>query len=329
MNSRITIDDIAAAAGVSRQTVTRAMNGMPRISESTRARVLEVSERLGYRPNRFAANLARTAQVKSIGLVVDSFRNPYYGELTADLLEAAREHGWHVSLWSREQEPVLELLARIAPELDVVIGYIDEPDESKILTAARGTPVILVSRTAISPSLNSVDFDFQTGFRRLVNELRARGSRQFGFLDSHDAGTIYAPSSRRLAYEAVVDECSAHAVVVCDAPARALDGGERGMFALLDAFPHVDTVLAFSDLMAIGALRAARTRGLAVPADIRIVGIDGLGLGTVTSPTLTSLALVGRELTDALVAVVEGALAQSATATHRLIVPDICWRESA
>ncbi|WP_335988320.1 LacI family DNA-binding transcriptional regulator [Glycomyces sp. MUSA5-2] len=330
MQRRVTIEDIAREAGVSRQTVTRAMNGMPRISEATRARVLEVSERLGYRPSRFAANLARSAKTTTIAFVVDSFRNPYYSELTADLLDAASARGWQMTIASHENADELTLIARLATEADAVVGYFSEPDEAALMTAARSAPLVALGRTATAEGLHSVDLDFDTALAGLVKELRERGARRFGLLESQPLGAVYEPSSRRIAYEGAVDADSAAAVVVCEAPPQSVDAGEAGFDRLMDAFPDTDTVIAFSDLIAMGALRAAHRRGIDVPGRVRLVGVDGLSLGAVTSPALTSLAILGPDFTGEIADVVELALTGAAgPAQRRRAVPTVLWRESA
>ncbi|PUB27601.1 LacI family transcriptional regulator [Promicromonospora sp. AC04] len=328
MQQRVTIEDIARAAGVSRQTVTRAMNGMPRISEETRARVLEAGERLGYRPNRFASNLARSSKAKTVAFVVDSFRNPYYSELTADLLDAASERGWQMTISSHENE--LKLISRLASEVDAIVGYISEPDEAALVSAARGVPLVLIDRTVTADGLHSIDFDFASAFGDLVAGLRARGARRFGLLESQPAGTAYVPSSRREAYESTVDPASAKAVVVCEAPVQSVAAGELGFDSLIERHPDTDTVIAFSDLMAMGALRAAHRQGIEVPGRVKIVGIDGLSLGAATVPALTSLAILGSELTGQVADVLEKALGGADGGfERRRSVPSVIWRESA
>jgi len=330
MQRRVTIEDIAREAGVSRQTVTRAMNDMPRISEATRARVLGVSERLGYRPSRFASNLARTSKAKTIAFVVDSFRNPYYSELTADLLDAASARGWQMTIASHENEPELELIGRLAGEVDAIVGYLSEPDETALVAAARGVPIVLLVSTVTTESLHSIDLDFISAFRKLIPELESRGSRRFALLESQPLGTEYDPSTRRIAYEHAVDTRSAEAVVVCEAPPQSVDAGELGFNELMDRFPDTDTVIAFSDLIAMGALRAAHHRGIDVPGQVRLVGVDGLSLGAVTSPALTSLAILGTEFTEQIADVTERALSGAEVPfEHRSVVPSVIWRESA
>ncbi|HMR47633.1 MAG TPA: LacI family DNA-binding transcriptional regulator [Arachnia sp.] len=329
MKKRVTIDDIAAEVGVSRQTVTRAMNGMPRISETTRAKVLDASRRLGYQPSRFAKNLARNAKTKAIGFVVESFRNPYYTELTAELLNLAAERGWQVTVSSHEASPPLELPRRLAGEVDVIVGYVGG-SPAELAAATHGVPVVLIGDPPPHPGIHSVAIDFDRGIADLLAGLRERGSQRFGLLESRLRGTPYRPSPRRQAYERYVDAASRDAVVVCEADYQSVDAGISGLRRLRAEFPETDTVIAFSDLMAMGALVAAHEDGLRVPEDVRIVGVDGLSLGAVTFPALSTLAILGSELAEALIGLIDRIFDGTAgPSEHLSITPRPLWRGSA
>jgi LacI family transcriptional regulator len=329
VKQRVTIDDIAAEVGVSRQTVTRAMNGMPRISEATRAKVLDASRRLGYQPSRFAKNLARNAKTKTIGLVVESFRNPYYTELTAELLNLAAERGWQVQVSSHEVASPLDLPRRLAAEVDVIVGYV-AGTPAELAAATHGVPVVLIGDTEPHPGIHSVAIDFDRGIADLLAGLRERGSRRFGLLESHLKGAPYHPSERRQAYEHPAGDDSRDAVVVCEAEFQSVDAGVSGFRRLMTEFPETDTVIAFSDLMAMGALVAAHEDGVRVPEDVRIVGNDGLSLGAVTFPALSTLAILGSELATALTGLVERIFDGTAgPSEHLSVTPRPLWRASA
>lgn len=326
---KITIDEIAAELGVSRQTVSRAWNNKTDISEATRARVLEASERLGYKPSRFASNLARNRRSTAIGFVVESFRNPFYSELIADFLDLATTRNWQVAVSSHEGTPDLELVGRLADDVDVIVGYLSDPTDA-IARAAKGTPVILMDRPSDTKGVHSLRLDFDRGMDSLISQLRERGSCRFGMIESQDLGHEYSPSTRRQAFEKHVDVDSARAVVVQEAGPNSVAAGAQGFDALLEAFPETDTVIAFSDLMAMGALARAGERGIRVPDDVRIVGIDGLSLGEITNPPMSSLGLVGPQTSERIAEIVELSLADSAASIERrTIVPVPVWRASA
>lgn len=233
---RITIEDVAQAAGVSRQTVTRAMNDMAEIRSETRQRVLEAAEALGYRPSRFASNLASRQRSHAIGLVIASFRNPYYTELAAEVLDVATARGWQVVVCSREQGTDLELISTLAGQVDAIFGYFVAPDQASLAAAARGVPVVMFERTAAVPGLHSVDLDFEQGLEELLTELRNRGASRFGLIES-DAATgpsPYEPTQRRRAYEKLAGPEPLPSIVVAEESMR---GGADGFKRLWNSSP--------------------------------------------------------------------------------------------
>ncbi|MDY0912953.1 LacI family DNA-binding transcriptional regulator [Rathayibacter festucae] len=283
---RATIRDVAREAGVSRQTVTRAMNGMSEISASTRERVLAASEALGYVPSRFAANMARQKSI-AVGLVITSLRNPYYTELAADLLEEFAARGWQVVVVAETNESEQQIVADLAAQVDVIVGYLARESLESIRRAARGVPVLLIERDAELPGVHAIAVDFAPGMRALVDGLRERGARTIGMID-HAEPDEYAPSARRLRFEECLEPGEAVLVTAGD---ETIAGGADAFGELIAAHPEVDAVIAFNDMMALGALQRASRLGLKVPRDVRIAGIDGLSLGAAMLPSLTSLAI--------------------------------------
>lgn len=329
MKRRVTIEDIAAEVGVSRQTVTRAMNGMPRISPATKEKVLEASRRLGYQPSRFARNLASNKKTTAIGLVVESFRNPYYSEFTAEVLSLTAARGWQMTVTSQEVASPLELPRRLAEEVDIIAGYLSA-SPADLAAATHGLPVVVIGEVPPTPGVHSVRLDFDTAMAELLAGLKERGSRRFGLLESHLDGTRYRFSDRRAAYERHAPADSRDAVVVLPTDFRSFDAGVTGFRQLLAEHPEVDTVIAFSDLMAMGALSAANQDGFSVPGDKRIVGADGLSLGEVTVPPLSTIDVLGSGIAETLVELIQRILDGDAEPSeHQLVVPHPMWRISA
>lgn len=133
----------------------------------------------------------------------------------------------------------------------------------------------MFERTAAVPGLHSVDLDFEHGIETLLAELKNRGATRFGLIES-DAATDpnpYQPTQRRRAYEKLAGPGSLDAIVVAEESMR---GGADGFQRLWNTSPGLDAVLVFNDLMAMGAVHGAHTLGVSIPADVRVVGIDGL-----------------------------------------------------
>lgn len=331
MSRKVTINDVAAVAGVSRGAVTRALNDKADINPETKKRVLEVAGRLGYRPSRFARNFAARTKTVAIGYVVASFRNPYYTDLAADFLQEAKDRGWHVVITATEGVDEEEALELLSDQVDVIVGHINlEPPSIK--AAARGLPVVLLERTSRISGVHSLELDWRAGVKTAIEALYERGAKHIGMLDSGyslKTNSDYVPSERRRYFEEFVHPVSREAVVW---GVETFAGGADAFRALLTAHPRTDAVMAFNDVMAIGAVQGAHAMGIDVPGRVRILGVDGLSLGEAVSPTLSSLAIdrnaIAREALD-----IVGELAQhqfrEVPSIHRHTEPKLLWRESA
>ncbi|MEU6032488.1 LacI family transcriptional regulator [Streptomyces tauricus] len=289
---KVTINDVARSAGVSRQTVSRALNDKDEIDGDTKQRVLDTARALGYRPSRFARGLVRQ-DTMTIGLVIPDLLNPFFTEVAAAALEAARTRGWHVVVYdtadrAEEERGTLQV---ISSQVDAVIGYFSCPD-SELEAFTRGMPVVLIGREGSSTRFSSIRVDGQEGVHAAVAHLVAKGHTRIGMLDHH---TRAEPSIRHAWFTAAA---TAHgvdpgAVVGADQTA---DGGGAALKELLSAHPEVTAVFTFNDIIAIGALREARRLGRSVPRDLAVIGFDGLQLGALVEPPLTSVALDTRQL---------------------------------
>jgi LacI family transcriptional regulator len=331
MTRKITINDVAAVAGVSRGAVTRALNDKPDISQETRKRVLEAATRLGYRPSRFARKFAARKKTLAIGFVVASLRTPYYTDLAADMLEEAKSRGWQVIIAATEGVDEEEALELLSDEVDVIVGHISlTPDRIKV--AARGLPVVLLEKESDTPGIHSVDLDWRAGVKRAVTALYKRGAKHIGMLDSDYSVRLdgtYHPSARRTYFEQFVREDSRAAVVW---GAESFAGGAECFRELMARHPATDAVIAFNDVMAIGAVQGAHGMGIDVPDRVRILGVDGLSLGTAMSPQLSSLAVdrvgMAREALD-IVDQLSASQFKEQPAIHRNVTTKLLWRESA
>jgi LacI family transcriptional regulator len=292
---RATIHDVASLAGVSRQTVSRAINDKSEIDPDTKDRVLQAVRTLDYRPSRFARGLRRRGTV-TLGLVIADLTNPYFPEVAAGVLEVAKERGWQVvvaeSRGSSDAE--LEALDTLSHQADAVVGYCDSSDDV-LAEHLPGLPLVILERGPDQTRFGSVGIDVADGMRQAVAHLVAAGHERIGMLDG---APVDNPTRRRLAF---LEQIAAHDLPV-DAswviPGRGhnVAGGEEAMAELLDTHPEVTAVIGFNDLIAIGAIRTAESRGLRVPGDLAVIGFDGLALGELITPSLTSLRIDKRQV---------------------------------
>ncbi|MET4647927.1 LacI family transcriptional regulator [Streptomyces sp. NBC_01724] len=289
---KVTINDVARSAGVSRQTVSRALNDKDEIDGSTKQRVLDAAHELGYRPSRFARGLVRQ-DTTTIGLVIPDLLNPFFTEVAAGALEAARAHGWQVVVYDTADRAEEELgtLQVIASQVDAVVGYFScSEDELELFT--RGVPVVLIGREHHTARFSSIRIDGEAGVHAAVAHLVAAGHQRIGMLD-HDGRT--EPSIRREWFTTAAAAYGIEAGMVVGADQSA-DGGGAALKTLLTAHPDVTAVFTFNDIIAIGVLREARRLGRSVPQDLAVIGFDGLQLGSLVEPPLSSVALDTRKL---------------------------------
>lgn len=289
---KVTIHDVARSAGVSRQTVSRALNDKDEIEASTKQRVLDAARELGYRPSRFARGLVRQ-DTTTIGLVIPDLRNPFFTEVAAAALEAARTRGWHVVVYDTADRAEEELgtLQVIASQVDAVVGYFS-CSEDELERFTRGIPVVLIGREQDTARFSSIRIDGEEGVHAAVAHLVAAGHQHIGMLDHVGRAE---PSIRREWFTTAAAAYGIDAGVVVGAEQSA-DGGGAALEALLTAHPDVTAVFTFNDIIAIGVLREARRLGRNVPADLAVIGFDGLQFGALVEPPLSSVALDTRKL---------------------------------
>lgn len=328
MKRPATIHDVAARAGVSRQTVTRAMNTMPGISAETRERVLAAARELSYRPSRFGRGLVK-ADHRMLGLVLDDLTNPFYPQLASAVTGAAAGAGWNVLLTDMTHATDRQtLLSDLSGQVDAVIGYLrlDRPDEAALFA---GVPVVQIDPGIRQPPQGAVAFDLRPAMRDLVRHLAGLGVRRPLMVDQAGPGQL---SGRAKLFVSELDRRG----LTCDHVTVATGSTETDLAAIgaaLDAHPDSDAVLGYNDLLALGVLGALRDRERRVPAEVRVVGVDGLSIGELVMPRLTTLALdmaeVGRLAVELVLGIRAGETPASGPAARRKVRHRLLLRDSA
>jgi DNA-binding LacI/PurR family transcriptional regulator len=278
-----TIYDVAARAGVSKSLVSLVLQRSPRVSQQRRDAVLKAIQELDYRPSTAAVSLAGTRS-RTIGVVLDDFRNQWFVDLLTGLREALQDQGHRLVVADRflntglDVSPVEGFLS-MRVEGIVIAG---EPDTDLAIPASM--PVVVAGGRATLPRADTVANDDRAGGAMAAAHLLALGHTSLGFIGASSA----ASDERRTGFSAGVDGKAEVATVVL--PGEPTEGaGSRALAQLLDAHPGVTAVFAANDVMALGALSELAERGLRVPEDVSVIGYDDTPLAATRYVGLTSI----------------------------------------
>ena len=287
-----TIADVARRAKVSTATVSRVLAGLGHARPETRDRILAAARDLDYRPSGVARSLQRRS-TRTLGLIVTDIENPYFPQLVRAVEDAARAEGYTILLCNAADDPeresgYLDLLVERRVD-GLIIAASSLGARHREWLASPPLPVVLINTAAVDVDLPSIHSDNRAGTRLAASHLLDLGHRWFGYLmpppRNVDAPERFA-GLRDVLAEAGLDP---DAIAIASG-APLVGGGEAAMLELLDQAPGVTAVLAYNDLMAIGALRAIRRRGRAVPSDISVIGFDDVALAAYVDPPLTTLS---------------------------------------
>ncbi len=328
-----TLEDVAAAAGVSRATASRVLNGVPTVRASYVAAVQRAVAELGYRPNPAARSLAR-GRHDSIALILTErdlaelphsfFAQPLRGATAA----VSRRSLQLVLLLATEDDATLRRYLDGSHVDGALVILEAHSTHLPALLGPTGVPVVYLGRPLDSdPTVHTyVDVDNYGGARIATEELVGAGRRV--------VGTIAGPPDMGVA----VDRLAGWRDVLVErglevpAPAYAdftADGGANAMARLLAARPDVDAVFVQSDLMATGVLKVLAASGRRVPADVSVVGYDDSILATTATPPLTSvrqpLEEMGQLMVDVLLDRIEN---PGAPPAQRILAAQLTRRES-
>ena len=298
MSIRTTMADVARESGVSLMTVSRVINGKTDVSEDTRQRVLEVIDRLDYRPSGIARSLA-TRRTGTLGLVVPDISNPFFADVARGVATAAYREDYTVFLCSSEEDGQRELDLLHSLEEKRIDGLIlcssRLVDHLLAATLARFPSAVLVNRRSRDPQVGTVLADDEAGARMLMTHLLRSGRHHIGFLAGPPMS--HSGSARMRGYQtalAVADQRCEDALVEPCAPV--VKGGMEAALALLTAQPQIDALFCYNDLVAVGALQACARLGRRVPDDVAVTGFDDVPLAALVTPALTTCRVPRYEL---------------------------------
>lgn len=322
---RPTIYDVAKLAGVSPSLVSLVLQNPAKVSDKRRDAVRTAITELGYRPSRAATTLA-SSRTKSIGLVIDDYRNLWFVDLLRGLESVLAEHGYQVMLAdsrpgeNRIKEAADGLLAMHVDGLVIAA----EPGAT-VLSGTEVPTVVAGWRNGVPDDADLITNDDDGGGAMAAVHLLDLGHRKIG----HLSGSGGAAAHRRAGFHARLRQSGVDPLIVGEEGGTTEEDGYASACWLLDHHPDITAIFAANDTMALGALGAVKARCLAAPSDFSVIGYDNSALAKSRYLELTSVDnrsdVVGMDVAKSLLSRIQG----SAVGTQRkLIEPALVVRRT-
>ncbi|KOU73782.1 LacI family transcriptional regulator [Streptomyces sp. MMG1533] len=290
-----TIRDVADRAGVSKSLVSLVLRGSEQVRPEKRDAVLRAVRELGYRPNAAARSLSEQ-RTRTVGVLLNDLRNPWFVDLLDGLNPLLHEHGLHMLLGdARLNRRTGQDLAR--PFLDlqadglVVVGTL--PDPAALEAVAERIPVVVAgAREPVPPGVDVVAGDDERGARLVTEHLIGLGHRRI----AHIAGYGAVGELRRASFESVMRAHGLADTALVEPGDLTEEGGFRAAVRLLGRPGRPTAVVAVNDITAVGVLSAAAELGLRVPHDVSVTGYDDTSISRLRHLWLTTVDNAGHEV---------------------------------
>ncbi|MDQ0243544.1 DNA-binding LacI/PurR family transcriptional regulator [Bacillus fengqiuensis] len=326
---KVTIYDVAEKAGVSIATVSKVINNTGRISEKTRKKVQEIMEQLHYEPSMVASALT-SKRTGTIGLLVPDIANPFFAEVARSFEDYAQKLGFGLVICSTDGKDekarlYLSLLMRKQVDGLIITTYIKDADLLDQLTQ-RQIPIVLFSVDIPTLSVNAVSVDDYKGGLQATNYLLSLGHKRIGVI----AEDLSRSSYRIQGYKEAMTQAGAKVMesdIICTK--ATVQNGEAVAQQLLKKKGRPTAIFACNDLLAIGAMQAARKLDIKIPEELSIIGFDNTILAEIANPPLTSVSQPIKEMANqAMTVLVEEIENEQSSKQRVFMLPELVIRNS-
>lgn len=322
--NKITINDVAKKAGVSITSVSFAFNNPSKLPEGTVQRILEIAEDLGYVPDPIARSMSTGRTGVMIGILVpqpitEIIRNPFISEFIEGVSEICIREGFSIMLVPPLEGSVKRAVARTAVDGFITLGLELFKGTISILRQ-RNVPFVMVDADPVE-GISSVNITDEIGAYEIMEYVLSKGHRfisilgirsgKFGKIEEY-AGTL---KSRVNGYQKALKKCDLsinNNQVYYTECSSTMHGGEEGFHQMITKNPKITCFVAMSDIIAFGAMNAAKKQGIKIPDNISVVGFDDVPYSKIVSPPLTTISQPlrdkGKTATDFLVNQLNGEL---------------------
>ncbi len=299
--TEVTIKDIARICGVGVSTVSRAINNHPDINPVTKQAIMETIEKYGYIPNNSARNLKRT-DAKCIAILVKGLNNPFFANMIRIIEEAVEKKHYslvlrHVEFLEDEVEVALQLVKEKRLRGIVFLGGYFNHSEDRL--SKINVPFVLATAGCVPENMNRMSYssmsvdDEKEGYR-MTQHLIAQGHKKIAILaaETEDAsvGQLRLQGYKRALSESGI---AIDNELICpmkkDIEYYTMENGYVVASELLDRRKDVTAIFAISDVLAVGACRAIKDKGLMIPKDIAVAGYDGIDMSQYYNPSISTV----------------------------------------
>ena len=308
-NKSATINDVAAAAGVSRATVSRALAGYGRISKQTVDHVRAVADSIGYRPNALAAAM-RAGKTKTIGLVVISdFTNAFFDRATKSIIDRAKELGYRVLIQHSDEDVAVERVAvetMLQNQVDGIILVPASTTKHSHLTPKKlnGKPVVIIDRMLDVPRFTTVTTGDELAAQEAVAYATEKGHKNLGFLIAVPGIRDFTTTKPEIPITSVQERVNGYAAGVKSAKASALwiycadkqEVAESAVEKLLNSPKAPSIIFTSNNDMLLAVLKVAGKRDLVIGKDLSVVSFDDSPWAAAMVPGITVIARPVEEL---------------------------------
>lgn len=290
--NNVTIYDVAREANVSMATVSRVVNGNPNVKPTTRKKVLEAIDRLGYRPNAVARGLA-SKKTTTVGVIIPDISSIFYSELARGIEDIATMYKYNIILSNSDQntDKELHLLnTMLGKQVDGIVfmgGNITDVHVEEFKRSP--VPIVLAASVEEQAQTPSVNINYEQAIYDSVQLLVEKGHKRIAFV----SGPMSEPinSVRKLAgYKRALEEVG---IAFDDALVAegdySYDSGIEALAHLLEQSDKPTAVIAATDEMALGVIHGAQDRGVSIPEDLEVIGFDNTRLSLMVRPQLTTV----------------------------------------
>lgn len=338
VKDRVTLRDVAREAGVHVSTASRALNEETRsvVHPATTERVLRVAAELGYSPNPLAKGL-RTNRSMTVGMVISDIENPVFGPIIAGVEATMGREGYSTLI----AEAMAHDHATLSP---VVAALVDRRVDGMVLAMATrtgqnamrlkrlGIPVILVNRTVEDADISSIVGDDEHGIGLAVGHLVALGHTRIGHLAGPPETSTAVGRLTGFHHHMETLGLEHDLTAIEAAEWYQMEPGYKAATDLLARRPDLTALIAANDLIALGAYRAIRDRGMAVGRDVSVTGYNDMMLLDMIDPPLTSIRVpyrqMGAEAAEGLLEMMSAADGEEPPTVKRKLLPTLSARNS-